>query len=101
MGEKSRKLHSYVAFCLYMYYLQSSRTFRIGSKPGHNVVTYHVDWRQSWVVRRANTPVTAPATSSNPVRFDHGPVSPCRVIFAWIRPGRLEHSSSAVRPYLS
>jgi SnoaL-like polyketide cyclase len=26
----------------------------------------------------ANTPVTAPATSSNPVRFDHGPVSPCR-----------------------
>jgi hypothetical protein len=31
MGEKSRKLRSYVAFCLYMYYLQSSRTFRIGS----------------------------------------------------------------------
>src|SRR5215469_5462319 len=31
------------------------------------------------VPSRANTPVTAPATSSNPVRFDHGPVSPCRL----------------------
>ena len=37
-------------------------------------------------------------TSSNPVRFDHGPVSPSRTTFAWIRPGRFEHISSAVRP---
>src|SRR6266540_6421774 len=52
----------------------------------------------SAVPSNANTPVTAPATSSNPVRFDHGPVSPCSTTFAWIRPGCFEHNSSAVSP---
>jgi hypothetical protein len=32
MGEESRKLRSDVAYCMYMYYLQSGRIFRIGSK---------------------------------------------------------------------
>ena len=40
MGEKTRKLRSYVAFCLYMYYLQSSRTFRIGSKPKNDKLSF-------------------------------------------------------------
>jgi hypothetical protein len=42
----------------------------------------------------ANNPVTAPAISSNPSRFDHGPVSPWRTIFAWTSPGRFAHSFS-------
>src|SRR5215469_7061740 len=42
MAVKSRKLRSYVAFCLYMYYLKSSRTFRIGSKSSAVAIIWHL-----------------------------------------------------------